>query len=260
MGRVTTADAATSEGVERVILVDRDAARAAEVAAAYAQRRGARAGRGPAGLRAALAGADAVVNAATHRLNVPVMEACLEVGAHYTDLGGLYYYAIEQYELDDAFRRAGLSAAISMGAAPGITNMLAAAAVAELDTVESIEVLDACVAGRPYDPDEPYVPAYAADTLIDEFTRPAPMFIDGREQLMASRRRSADLPPARGRRRVRLHDPLRAGHPPPLLRRPRHPQRRVAPRPAAVAHAAAARPRGERHGLDAIPCASTATT
>jgi saccharopine dehydrogenase-like NADP-dependent oxidoreductase len=62
--------------------------------------------------------------------------------------------------------------------------MLAAAAVAELDTVESIEVLDACVAGRPYDPDEPYVPAYAADTLIDEFTRPAPMFIDGREQLM----------------------------------------------------------------------------
>jgi saccharopine dehydrogenase-like NADP-dependent oxidoreductase len=62
------------------------------------------------------------------------------------DLGGLYSYAIEQYELDDAFRRAGLSAAISMGAAPGITNMLAAAAVAELDTIESIEVLDACVA------------------------------------------------------------------------------------------------------------------
>ncbi len=28
------------------------------------------------------------------------------------------------------------------------------------------------------------MPAYAADTLIDEFTRPAPMFIDGREQLM----------------------------------------------------------------------------
>jgi lysine 6-dehydrogenase len=71
-----------------------------------------------------------------------------------------------------------------MGAAPGITNMLAAAAVAELETVESIELLDAVVAGRPYDPDEPYVPAYAADTLIDEFTRPAPMFIDGREQLM----------------------------------------------------------------------------
>src|SRR4051794_16075448 len=184
MGRVTTTDAATSEGVEQVILVDRDAGRAAEVAAAYGNVEVRVPGEGPAGLLAALAGADAVVNAATHRLNVGVMEACLEVGAHYTDLGGLYYYAIEQYELDAAFRRAGLSAAISMGAAPGITNMLAAAAVAELDTVESIEVIDACVAGRPYDPDEPYVPAYAADTLIDEFTRAAPMFIEGREQLM----------------------------------------------------------------------------
>jgi saccharopine dehydrogenase (NAD+, L-lysine-forming) len=184
MGRVTTADAAGSEGVERVLLVDRDEQGAAEVAAAHTNVEVRTPGEGAPGMLAALAGADAVVNAATHRLNVPVMQACLEIGAHYTDLGGLYYYALEQYELDEAFRRAGLSAAISMGAAPGITNMLAAAAVAELDTVESIEVLDACVAGRPYDPDEPYVPAYAADTLIDEFTRPAPMFIDGREQLM----------------------------------------------------------------------------
>src|SRR6478735_3561054 len=142
MGRVTTADAATSEGVERVILVDRDASSAAEVAAAYGNVEVREPGEGAAGVLAALAGADAVVNAATHRLNVSVMEACLEVGAHYTDLGGLYYYAIEQYELDAAFRRAGLSAAISMGAAPGITNMLAAAAVAELDTVESIEIID----------------------------------------------------------------------------------------------------------------------
>ena len=184
MGRITTADAATSEGVERVILIDRDGARAAEVAAAHANVELRAPGDGADGLRSALAGADAVVNAATHRLNIPVMEACLAVGAHYTDLGGLYYFALDQYELDEDFRRAGLSAAISMGAAPGITNMLAAAAVAELDSVESIELVDACVAGRPYDPDAPYVPAYAADTLLDEFTRPAPMFIDGREQLM----------------------------------------------------------------------------
>jgi saccharopine dehydrogenase-like NADP-dependent oxidoreductase len=184
MGRVTTADAAASAGVERVFLVDRDERRAAEVASAHDNVEVRAPGEGADDLRAALNGADAVVNAASHRLNLAVMQACLEVGAHYTDLGGLYYVAIEQYGLDEAFRAAGLSAAISMGAAPGITNMLAAAAVAELDTVETIELLDAVIAGRPYDPDEPYVPAYAADTLIDEFTRLAPMFIDGREQLM----------------------------------------------------------------------------
>jgi saccharopine dehydrogenase (NAD+, L-lysine-forming) len=184
MGSVTTVDAATSEGVERVLLVDRDAERADVLAAAHPNVEVRAPGDSAADMRAALAGADAVINAASHRLNLPVMRACLEIGAHYTDLGGLYYFALEQYELDEAFREAGLSAAISMGAAPGITNMLAAAAVAQLETVESIEVLDAVIAGRPYDPDEPYVPAYAADTLIDEFTRPAPMFIDGREQLM----------------------------------------------------------------------------
>ena len=184
MGRITTADAAVSDGVERVLLVDRDGERAAEVAAGHDNVEVRAPGESAEDMRAALAGADAVVNAASHRLNLPVMRACLEIGAHYTDLGGLYYYAIEQYELDEAFRAAGLSAAISMGAAPGITNMLAAAGVAELDTVETIEVIDAVVAGRAYDPDEPFVPAYAADTLIDEFTQPAPMFIDGREQLM----------------------------------------------------------------------------
>ena len=187
MGRVTTADAAASDGVEHVLLVDRDEAAARPSSprrtptsrcARPATAPRTCAPRWPAPMRSS--------TPPSHRLNVPVMQACLEVGAHYTDLGGLYYFAIEQYELDEAFRAAGLSAAISMGAAPGITNMLAAAAVAELDTVESIEVLDAVVAGRPYDPDEPYVPAYAADTLIDEFTRPAPMFIDGREQLMAA--------------------------------------------------------------------------
>src|SRR4029077_1767790 len=123
--------------------VDRDEAGAAEIAAGHANVEVRAPGAGADGPRAAVAGADAVINAASHRLNLDVMRACLEVGAHYTDLGGLYYYAIEQYEFDDDFRRAGLSAAISMGAAPGITNMLAAAAIAELDTVESIEVIDA---------------------------------------------------------------------------------------------------------------------
>ena len=136
------------------------------------------------GLVAAIRGCDAVVNAASHRLNVPVMRACLEAGCHYTDLGGLYHWALQQYELDEEFRQAGLVAAISMGAAPGITNMLAAVACAELDTVDTIEVLDAVVSGLPFDPDETFVPAYAPDTLIDEFTVPAPQFIDGQARDM----------------------------------------------------------------------------
>jgi len=179
MGRVTTRDAAASDGVDEVRIVDLDADAASALAAELPRASVVRPEPGHEGLVAALDGCDAVVNAASHRLNVPVMRACLEARCHYTDLGGLYHWALQQYELDAEFQAAGLVAAMSMGAAPGITNMLAAVACAELDTVDSIEVLDAVISGRPFDPDETFVPAYAPDTLIDEFTVPAPQFIDG---------------------------------------------------------------------------------
>lgn len=177
MGRVTVADAARSEGVEEVRIVDRDVERARRIADALG---GVVTVGSPSGeLARDLDGADCVVNAASHTLNVPVMEACLAVGAHYTDLGGLFHWALRQYELDAAFREAGLAAAISMGSAPGLTNMLAAAAAERLETVESIEIVDAFIPGRESAPDAPYVPPYAAGTIIDEFTADAAQFLDG---------------------------------------------------------------------------------
>ncbi len=183
MGRVTVADAAESGGVEEVRIVDRSAEAAERVAAEVdSPRVSVREveGDGHEALVSALGGADAVVNAATHRINLGVMEACLAVGAHYTDLGGLYHWALRQYELDGRFREAGLSAAISMGSAPGLTNMLAAAACEKLETVESIELVDAIIPARQAAPEEPYVPPYAPDTLVAEFTEPAAVFLDGR--------------------------------------------------------------------------------
>jgi saccharopine dehydrogenase-like NADP-dependent oxidoreductase len=181
MGTVTVTDLARSEGVEEVRVIDLDHEHARELAARLG---------GPVtvaaadDLREAVEGADAVVNAASHRLNVPVMEACLEAGAHYTDLGGLFHFALLQYELDEAFRERGLAAAISMGSAPGLTNMLAAACCDRLETVDSIEIADAFVPGREPSPAAPYVPPYAASTLIDEFTDPAAVFLDGELQMV----------------------------------------------------------------------------
>ena len=176
MGRVTVADLAQSPDVEEVRIVDVDEKRARELA----ERLGSPVSIGAAGdLHEALADVDAVVNAASHRLNIPVMQACLEAGAHYTDLGGLFHFALSQYELDEAFRKRGLAAAISMGSAPGLTNMLAAACCERLDTVESIEIADAFISGREPSPTDPYLPPYAASTLIDEFTEPAAVFLEG---------------------------------------------------------------------------------
>jgi saccharopine dehydrogenase (NAD+, L-lysine-forming) len=175
MGRVTVADLARS-GLDEVRIVDRDRERADSLATRLG---------GPVRavpgdeLGEAIEGVDAVVNAASHRLNLTVMRACLEARAHYTDLGGLFHFALEQYELDEAFEARGLAAAISMGSAPGLTNMLAAACCARLDTVEAIEIADAFIPGRVPSPTDPYVPPYAASTLIDEFTADAAVFLDG---------------------------------------------------------------------------------
>jgi saccharopine dehydrogenase (NAD+, L-lysine-forming) len=194
MGRVTVADLARSPGVEEVRIVERDRDGAQALAEAL---------RGPVrvaavgdGFAAAFGGVDAVVNAASHRLNLEIMEACLDAGAHYTDLGGLFHWAQRQYELDERFRGEGLAAAISMGSAPGLTNMLAAAGAECLDTVESIEIVDAFIPGREGNPDEPYVPPYAASTIVDGFTEPAMIFVDGelREVPAGSGARVYDFP------------------------------------------------------------------
>jgi saccharopine dehydrogenase-like NADP-dependent oxidoreductase len=177
MGRVTVADLARSAGVQEVRIVERDRDAAEKLAEAL----GGPVRTAPAadGVAGALEGVDAVVNAASHRLNLEIMEACLGAGAHYTDLGGLFHWAQRQYELDERFRAQGLAAAISMGSAPGLTNMLAAACCERLDTVEAVDIVDAFIPGRTADPDEPYVPPYAASTIVDEFTEPAMVFLDG---------------------------------------------------------------------------------
>lgn len=182
MGSVTSSDLAGSGGVTEVVIVDPDVERAQALAmrlAAHGSEVRARGVDTP--LAESLAGCLAVVNASGHARNLEVMRACLAVGAHYTDLGGLYHVAIRQYDLHEEFVEAGLTATLSMGSAPGLTNLLAARGVAlgHMDTVESIEIADAVVSGRDYHPSEPYAPPYAASTLIEEYTAPAPQFIDG---------------------------------------------------------------------------------
>ena len=48
-----------------------------------------------------LEGAGACVNATVYYFNLQVMEACLEAGVGYTDLGGLFYNTRKQLALSD---------------------------------------------------------------------------------------------------------------------------------------------------------------
>ena len=74
----------------------------------------------------------------------------------------------QQYELDAAFREAGLTAVLGIGSTPGITNLLARVAVDQLDRVERLDVRIGSGDFRPNS--APFVPPYSIRTILDECT------------------------------------------------------------------------------------------
>ena len=123
----------------------------------------------------ALEGADACLNATTYYTNLRVMEACLKVGVHYTDMGGLFHTTRKQLELHERFKTAGISAVLGLGSAPGVPNVQARYAADRLDTVESIKIFDGI---KPPPPDDVRF-TYAVPTIVDELTVEPMVFEDG---------------------------------------------------------------------------------
>ena len=123
-----------------------------------------------------LDGADACLNATVYYFNIKIMEACLEKKVHYTDMGGLFHTTLKQLELSDRFKKAGISAALGMGSAPGVPNLQTRYAAEFLDTVESIKIYDGIKPG----PADTVKFTYAVPTIIDELTE-APMVFENGE-------------------------------------------------------------------------------
>ncbi len=178
MGCIAVQDLAGDRRVDEVVIADRDLAQARMVAGIIDS---------PKvsilpvdvtdhdALVGALKGADACLNATVYYFNLQVMEACLEAGVHYTDMGGLFHTTRKQLELSDRFAEAGLSAVLGMGSAPGVPNMQARYAADRLDTIEYIRIYDGIM---PPPPDTVHFP-YAVPTIIDELTQPPMVYRDG---------------------------------------------------------------------------------
>jgi lysine 6-dehydrogenase len=166
---------ARHDEVELTVL-DVDAPRAEAVAAqAGARGRGFDATSGE--LTEILRDVEAVAACLPYRLNLPAMEAALAAECHYADLGGLFHTTLQQWELHERFERAGLSAVMGIGSAPGLTNVLAKLAVDRLDSVVSIDMVDGAI-DLSADGGAFGVP-YSIETVLDEFTMPAMVFEDG---------------------------------------------------------------------------------
>ncbi len=151
-------------------------------------------------LAAALQGSDVVVNSAQYDVNVFVMHAALKAGAHYVDLGGMFHETRRQLKLHDEFYAAGLTAVVGMGAAPGITNILAAHACADLEQVESVEA--SFGAGvEDHEDASRFVPPYSLRTIMQEFLEESVQFVNGSHQ---------SQPPMSGTRVINFPHPIGA--------------------------------------------------
>jgi lysine 6-dehydrogenase len=146
-----------------------------------------------------LRGARVCVNAVQYQFNLDVMEACLAAGVEYLDFGGLFHTTKKQLGLHERFRKAGLLAIPGMGQVPGISNILAAAACADLSQVDSIMVRDGWqdfTQGAP-----PVVFTWSPSTFLDEMVLPAMVWVDGayREMPAMSGGEEYDFPAPVGR-------------------------------------------------------------
>ncbi len=110
-------------------------------------------------------GAKIVVNCAELVFNVPIMMACLQTGKSVTDLGGLQKITKEQFKLDKQFKQRGILNITGCGSTPGIANVMAAYAVAQLDKIHTISL------GFAWDSNiKQFVIPYSLQSIFEEFT------------------------------------------------------------------------------------------
>jgi saccharopine dehydrogenase-like NADP-dependent oxidoreductase len=183
MGSYACRVLAKADEIERVLVADRDLARAEALAAEL----------GPtaravaldisdvAALRSALGQVDVVLNTAGpfYRFGREVLSAAIDTCTDYLDICDDWEPTLEMLKLDQAARARGVTAVIGMGASPGTSNLLAVLAMNGCDTVD--RVVTAWRAGAlpyPADGDEPQTNA-ALEHWVHNCTEPIKIWRDG---------------------------------------------------------------------------------
>jgi lysine 6-dehydrogenase len=142
MGAVAVRVATQLPGVDEIVIADRDRAAAERLCRQLAHASVPVSAvkvdvTDEAELRNALGPADLVVNTVGpyYRFGLPVLRAAIATGTHYVDICDDWEPTVQMLDLDEIARAAGVCAVIGMGASPGVSNLLAATAAAELDVV-----------------------------------------------------------------------------------------------------------------------------
>ena len=141
---------------------------------------------------------DVVVNETWYELNLDAMQAAIAAGVHYVDLGGLYHMTLKQLALHRAAVDAEVTCLVGMGSTPGTMNLMAAYGATRLDAIERVRL---CSASAPVSDvsSNGFVAPYSIRTILDEITLDAPVYRNGRIEL---------IPPMTEKETFELPDPV----------------------------------------------------
>jgi lysine 6-dehydrogenase len=128
----------------------------------------------------ALKGTSVLLNSLPYEYNLKVMELALELNAHYLDLGGLFHMTRKQMAYHEQFEKAGLLALLGIGAAPGISNLLARLAVDPMESVHAIHIRLAAVDKTRYRNKPALSVSYSFKTIMEEFSLQPALYTKGR--------------------------------------------------------------------------------
>ncbi len=122
-----------------------------------------------AGLVGFLRNYTALVSAVPYHHNIAITKAAIESETHMIDMGGNTDIVFEQHQLNKQAQQAGVTILPDCGLAPGMMNILAADAVSEFDTVDTLTIR---TGGLPQEPEGTlnYQLFFSIEGLINEYT------------------------------------------------------------------------------------------
>jgi len=140
-------------------------------------------------IKSAAQGADVIINLALIQFNANIMKAAVENGSHYVDTatGDPVWTQLtkgQSLELDNEFKKAGLTALIACGGTPGVTNVLIRYTCDKLDRVDEIRIR----AGRKRLKESEEVvrawdPGWAPEVALTDYALPPGVFENGKHQV-----------------------------------------------------------------------------
>ena len=142
MGREVTRDLSQTSDFERIVVADKDGARVHALVDELGDRRLRPATvdvTRPAEVEALLRECDVVANCTTYHFGLDLVRLAIACRKPYVDLGGLFNTP-RQLELSPEAERARTAIVLGCGATPGVTNLMAKAAAAEMDAVDRVEI------------------------------------------------------------------------------------------------------------------------